>query len=132
MAEWLEATLKKKIEISERVADLMHPCVPKLRRGASKTEAAVAMLQNRVSEATVVDDAGHLLGVVYAEDLFEVDGDTIDSIVRPARAVIPAGVSTVDAVRILDKIGCDHAVVVEAERVVGLFTWNDAVERRAN
>jgi Mg/Co/Ni transporter MgtE len=87
------------------------------------------MLNARAREATVVDEDGCLLGIVCAQDLFDVHENTIESIVKPARVVIPATTSSTDAVSIMNKVGCDHAVVVDGEKVVGLFTWEDIAEQ---
>ena len=119
-------------DMTESVADLMQPCESTIRSTSTLADAALAMLKAHVREATVVDDNGLLIGVVHAEDLFDVNTDVIESIIKPARLVLPADTSSVEAVRIMHKIRCDRAVVVQGEKVVGEFTWADALSTLAD
>jgi CBS domain-containing protein len=118
--------------MNESVSDMMRPCGPTVRNSSSLAEAALAMLSQHVREVPVVDKDDNLIGVVFAEDLFATHKDTIESIVKPARLVIPADASPIEAVRIMQKVGCEHAVVVVGDRVVGMFVWQDALERLAD
>jgi Mg/Co/Ni transporter MgtE len=90
------------------------------------------MLSERVRELPVIDACGKLLGVVRAEDLFGIREETVKPAIRPVRLVVPADALPVDAVRMMQKVGSDQAVVVDGEKVVGLFAWQDAVERLAD
>lgn len=110
----------------------MRPCTSKLSPTSSPAEAAMAMLKAESKEAMVVGDDGELVGVVHAPDLFEVHADTIESIIKRARVVIPVSASSMDAVRLMRKVGCDNAVVVDGERIVGQLSWQDVLERLAD
>jgi predicted transcriptional regulator len=116
----------------ESVKELMQPCTSTLRPTSTPAEAAMTMLKAEVKEATVTGKDGELIGVVYASDLFDAHADTIESVIKPALVVIPVDASSMDAVRIMQKVGCDHAVIVDGVKVVGQMTWNDVLERLAD
>ncbi len=115
--------------MNDTVSDLMRPRDSAIRITSRPAEAAAAMLSAQTREATVVDEDGNLIGVVHADDLFNTHEDTIASIVKPARVVVPADASLMEVVRIMQKVGCDHAVVVEGERVIGMFTSQESLNR---
>jgi Mg/Co/Ni transporter MgtE len=95
-------------------------------------DTALKMLNERVSELPVVDPDGKLLGVVHSNDLFATQDNTIASITKKARLTVSSGASSMAAVQLMHKVGGDQAIVIEDGKVVGLFTWRDAVERMAD
>jgi Mg/Co/Ni transporter MgtE len=85
------------------------------------------MLEQHVRELPVVDDDDRLLGVVTADDLFSIQGDTVESGIRPPRLVLSHEVSSQEAARMMRKTGSQRAVVVEGDRLVGVLTFGDAL-----
>lgn len=116
----------------ESVADLMRRCTPAIQSTASVRDTAVTMLREHVDELPIVDITGKLIGVVHSSDLITTQESTIVSITRKARLVVSSRESPSAAVMLMQKTLSDQAIVVDDGKVVGLFTWQDAVKRLAD
>jgi CBS domain-containing protein len=113
--------------MQETVVDVMSPCKAFVRTDASVTEVALAMLNEHVRELPVVDRDGNLAGVVSADDLFSTPEQTIESVVKPARLVLPKNASSHEALRMMHKTGAQYAVVVDGQKLAGLIRWQDVL-----
>jgi CBS domain-containing protein len=110
------------------VAEHMVPCSTIIQASSNVSEAALRMLNEHTRELIVVDEDGYLLGMLRADDLFAVRGPTIRSTFKRARVVISKDTSALEAMRALHRSGENEAVVVDGDRVIGVFKWQESME----
>jgi CBS domain-containing protein len=111
--------------MQETVLDVMSPCKTFVQTDATVIAAALEMLNEHVRELPVVDCEGNFAGIVSADDLFSTPEKTIESVVKPARLVLPEDASPHEALRMMLKTGARYAVVVDGKKLVGSLKWQD-------
>lgn len=111
------------------VAELMAPCSAIIQASSNASEAALRMLNERTRELVVVDEDGYFLGVVRTDDLFAAYGPTIRPAIRRARVVVSKNTTALEAMRAMHRSGDIKAWVVDSNKVVGVFTWREAMAR---
>jgi len=79
--QWLIEQLTQALG-SERVSEQMTPNVATIHQEASVTDAAAAMMRNRVHRLPVTDDHNKLLGIISTMDIM---GVIADGAVEPAK-----------------------------------------------
>jgi CBS domain-containing protein len=109
------------------VAELMAPCPAVIQASSSISEAALRMLHEHTREMVVTDEDGHFLGVVRADDLFAVYGPTIRPAIRRARAAVSKDTTPLEAMRAMYRIGDRKALVVDGNKVIGIFMWQESM-----
>lgn len=114
------------------LTDLMRPfteAVP-LLRSASLQENLERIVQHRYSRYPLLDDAGHVLGVIHLKDVFFAQHNQhlpndLDEIARPVQTVSP----TLPAMELFRRFreGAPHfAVVVDSDRIpLGFVTLDN-------
>jgi CBS domain-containing protein len=109
------------------VADVMVAGVLVVRSGASIDEAVRVIVDNRITGVPVVDDEGHILGIVAESDVLGKAGNVVDDVMT--RAVI-----TTDETSMLDSAAetmltrrIRRLPVIRDGRLVGILTRGDLI-----
>jgi CBS domain-containing protein len=116
----------------EKVSDVMEPSPATVLVSSTVKETALKMLDERVRELPVVDRTGRPVGVVRADDLSSIKGNTIEPGVRPAGLVLSKDISSFQAIRMMQDVRAELAVVVDGDRVIGTLNWADVTEKFAD
>jgi arabinose-5-phosphate isomerase len=123
------------------IADIMHAGaeVPRVREGASASEALVEMTRGRLGMTAVVDAEDRLLGVFTDGDLRRaLDDASLDLRATPVRGLmaqspktIGANALAVEAAHLMEEHKINGLVVVdEQRRVVGALNIHDLLRAR--
>jgi len=129
-----------------RVADVMQPNV-KMVRGTETVGEAIALLaESHVSGVPVVDDAGHLVGVLSNSDILEAlaeerepagrervfDDTLVQDIMTPRPQVIAPDAEVRDAAQRMLYLEVHRLFVEEHGRLVGVVSTTDLVRAMAS
>jgi arabinose-5-phosphate isomerase len=123
------------------ITDVMHAGdeVPRVRAGATLSEALVEMSRKRLGMTAVVDDDGRLLGLYTDGDLrrslddaaVDLRGTRIDAVMTRTPKSIGSDALAVEAARMMEDHKINALVVVdEAQRVVGALNIHDLLRAR--
>jgi arabinose-5-phosphate isomerase len=123
------------------ITDVMHAGdeVPRVRAGATLSEALVEMSRKRLGMTAVVDDDGRLLGLYTDGDLrrslddaaVDLRGTRIDAVMTRTPKSIGSDALAVEAARMMEDHKINALVVVDdASRVVGALNIHDLLRAR--
>jgi len=123
------------------ITDVMHSGdeVPRVRAGASLSEALVEMSRKRLGMTAVVDDDGRLLGLYTDGDLrrslddaaIDLRDTRIDQVMTRTPKSIGSDALAVEAARMMEAHKINALLVVDgAQRVVGALNIHDLLRAR--
>lgn len=123
--------------MTQRVGEIISGRNPTVRRDERLMEALVSMTESRLGAATVVDDAGAVVGIVTDGDVrraLQAKGRgaldaPVGELVAHARAPITIGTRALlnEAVKLVKQHEIDNVIVVDADRPVGILDVQDLV-----
>lgn len=117
-----------------KVETLMHrgADMPLIRLGASMREALIVMTEKTFGCAVVVDDEGHLAGMITDGDLRrhmseDLLGRQVEQIMNQAPKTIRPGALAAEALGAMNERRVTQLVVVEAGRPIGIVRMHDVL-----
>lgn len=124
-----------------KVADLMQADVTTVRPDAAIAEILVLLADGHFSALPVVDDTGHILGVVSSTDVIAAEAEVQDNearvsllegtraaeIMTPGAITIDPEATVRDAARQMLYADVHRLFVVSGHRVVGVISTTDIV-----
>ena len=109
-------------------------CTPR----TTAAEAAERMRQARISSLCVLDDDGHLAGIVTLRDLVGrvlaagQPGDTpVAAAMTPDPITLPPSALGSDVLNTMMECGIGHIPIAEGDRLLGIVTQTDLIRRQA-
>ncbi|MDO5752586.1 CBS domain-containing protein [Arthrobacter sp.] len=113
--------------IPATAADIMSSPVIAIPGDTAVAEIADLLRANRISGVPVVDDSGHVLGLVSEFDLLAKEGATAASLMTTAVISVSAGTRIADLRHLLIEKRVRRLPVLEDGRVVGIVSRGDIV-----
>ncbi|WP_207343318.1 CBS domain-containing protein [Arthrobacter sp. E3] len=113
--------------IPATAADIMSSPVIAIPGDTAVAEIADLLRANRISGVPVVDDSGHVLGLVSEFDLLAKEGTTAASLMTTAVISVSAGTKIADLRHLLIEKRVRRLPVLEDGRVVGIVSRGDIV-----
>ena len=113
--------------IPATAADIMSSPVIAIPADTAVAEIADLLRANRISGVPVVDDSGHVLGLVSEFDLLAKEGKTAASLMTTAVISVSAATKIADLRHLLIEKRVRRLPVLEDGRVVGIVSRGDIV-----
>ncbi|WP_297058072.1 CBS and ACT domain-containing protein [Thermosulfurimonas sp.] len=104
-----------------RVKDIMTPDPITVRPEDTVEYAAVLMLENRISGLPVVDEAGHVVGIITQTDVFKVFVNITGIYYGP----IQIGLEIEDSDK-LDEL--THLIISHGARIISILTYREGID----
>lgn len=108
--------------------DVMNPDVLVLQVRSKASEAAAFLAENQISGAPVVDEDGHLVGVVSLADLSVSEAhrkDEVGELMTPTLYTVPEDTPVPEITRAMIAGRIHRVFVTQQRRVVGIVTSLD-------
>lgn len=114
--------------LAQTAKDVMNPDVLVVQAAAKASEAAAFLAEHEITGAPVVDEEGHLVGVVSVTDLSVSEAhrkDLVRDLMTPTVYTVPEDTPVADIARAMIAGRIHRVFVARQRKVVGIVTSLD-------